>query len=806
MTSSSQILFMKIIVFYLVSMLFVMGANAQAVSIAGRIIDETGQPVAFASVAVLKGASIIGQKIAAEDGSFKLMIDSAGRYEIKIRHASYAEFSKEIQLQASLDSEVLVLKKSEKQLREVTVTASKPFVTRKIDRVVMNVQDNAIATGKSSIDLFRLAPGVFVNNGNISINGVWGTHVMVNGRMLNLRGDDLKNYLANLKSNDIKSIEIIAHPPAEYDAEGSGGIINIVLKKNLNSGLNGYVGADYSIGIGKYPGYQPYLSLNYRKKKVGLNGSYSYGREKNFQDITQERSFTDNGQYHATTSSTGWRNSNNVKLGVTYDISNREYIAIDYTGQFGWYKDTSRSVTTINYPLQQNNTLSDGIFPSFTKTKLSNVGLNYGLTTDSLGSKFTLVSDYTYNDRNGISGTYSKTFDFNKAVIADTVFNFLYPSIAKIFTADVKYNKVFKRGLALSFGGKATVTDIDNENAYENYNNGEWGHIPGLGFNYKYSEKIYAGFVNFSGSAAGIEYKLGLRGENSDISGTLKGGGQDTIVECNYFNLFPSVFLKKNLNKDESNSLTLSYNRRIKRPSYFELNPYKYFIDNYTVQTGNPFLNPQFTDAVELGYTFKSQYYIGLSYSHTKDVINQVIENDPALKQMTILRKNTGSNTVYTGTFSIPVKITEWWNTSNNLLLTYTESVAPEFSIKKGSLVLQTEQDIALGNGFGVNLNGFYTPRVVTGNIVTGRIASIDFGIQKKLLNNKLTVKASISDIFYTNNFKATSYYNESVIRIRQKEQSRILSITSVYNFNLGKAFKSKEIKSSNAEEKSRLK
>ncbi|WP_177230623.1 outer membrane beta-barrel family protein [Chitinophaga sp. CF118] len=787
-------------------MVFAIGASAQAVSVAGRVIDETGQPVAFASVVILKGSLVIGEKIASEDGSFKLMIDSVGRYVMKIRHTSYVDFSKEIQLQTSLDSEVIVLKKSEKQLREVTITASKPFVTRKIDRVVMNVQDNAIATGKSSIDLFRLAPGVFINNGNISINGVWGTRVMVNGRMLNLKGDDLKNYLANLKSNDIKSIEIIAHPPAEYDAEGSGGIINIVLKKNLNSGLNGYVGADYSIGIGKYPAYRPYLSLNYRKKKVGLSGSYSYGWEKNFQDITQERSFTDNGQYHSATSSTGLRNSNNVKLGATYDISNKQYIAIDYTGQFGSYKDTSHSVTNIDYPLHQNNTLSDGIFPSYTKTKFSNIGLNYGITTDSLGSKFTLVSDYTYNDRKGVSGTYSKTFDFNNTVIEDTVFNFLYPSIAKIFTADVKYNKMFKGGMGLSFGGKATVTDINNENSYQNYNNGEWGKIPGLGFNYKYSEKIYAGFVNFNGTVAGVEYKLGLRGENSDIAGTLAGGEQDTVIARNYFNLFPSIFLKKNLNKDESNSLTLSYNRRIKRPSYFELNPYKYFIDNYTIQTGNPFLNPQFTNSVELGYIFKSQYYIGLSYSHTKDVINQVIENDPALKQMTILRKNTGSNTVYTGTFSIPVKITEWWNTSNNLLLTYTESIAPEFSIKEGSFVLQTEQDISLTNGFGINLNGLYTPKVVTGNIVTGRIASVDLGIQKKLMKNKLTAKASISDIFYTNNFKATSYYNESVIRIRQKEQSRVFSLSLVYSFNLGKSFKSKETKSSNAEEKSRLK
>ena len=252
--------------------------------------------------------------------------------------------------------------------------------------------------------------------------------------------------------------------------------------------------------------------------------------------------------------------------------------------------------------------------------------------------------------------------------------------------------------------------------------------------------------------------------------------------------------------------MSLSYNRRIKRPSYFELNPYKYYIDNYSVNTGNPLLNPQFTNSVELGYTLKKQYYFGISYAHTKDVINLVIESSPDLGQMTILRKNTGSNTIYTGTIAIPVTIANWWNTSNNLLLTHTQSEGPEFNIKQASFVLQTEQEISLPSDIGLNLNAFYTPHVVEGNIVTGRMANIDIGLQKKLWKNKLTAKTAISDIFYTNNFTAKSYYNSSIITIKQKTQTRILSLSLVYNFSAGKKFNTKQRGSSNAEEKSRLK
>ncbi|MFT3823318.1 MAG: outer membrane beta-barrel family protein [Chitinophagaceae bacterium] len=795
---------MKYLAICLTCIFFTLQAYTQSFTITGKVVNESKQPVAFASVAILKDTSLIDMKITAEDGSFAVMLQYAGNYTIKVSHMSYEEYSTEAKFTSSADSVAIVLKNNSGQLNAVTVTAQKSFVTRKLDRVVLNVQDNAIATGKSSMDLFRMAPGVFVNNGNISINGVWGARVMVNGRMLNLKGDDLKNYLQNLKSNDIKSIEIIAHPPAEYDAEGSGGIINIVMKKNLNTGLNGYAGTDYSIGIGKYPATQSYINLNYRVKKLGLSAGYTYGRQKNFQDIVQDRNTTNEGKYHAVTEATGWRNSNNVKFGASYDISDKQFIALDYSGQYGYYKDTNRSVTTIGYPVHQNNTRSEGIFPSYTKTNFSNVGLNYSFVTDSLGSKLTFVSDYTYNDRKGNSGTYSNTFDYNNAVIADTAFNFLYPSIAKIFTADLKYNKQFTKKTSLSFGGKATITDINNQNTWELYQNGGWSPDTDNGFNFKYNEKIYAGFVNLNGIVAGVEYKLGLRGENSNITGNLTGA-QDTVIRRNYFNLFPSVFFKKDLNKETGDAITLSYNRRIKRPSYFELNPYKYFIDNYTIQTGNPFLNPQFTDAVELGYIFKGQYYFALSYSHTKDVINQLVENNPDINQMTILRKNTGNNTVYTATFSVPVQIAKWWNTSNNLLLTHTTSVGPEFDIKKASFVIQTEQDISLPAGIGLNLNAFYAPNVVTGNIVTGRIASVDAGLQKKLLHNKLTAKASISDIFYTNNFKATSYYNDAIIKISQKEQSRIVSLSLIYNFTVGKSFASKQVRSSNAEEKSRL-
>jgi len=624
--------------------------------------------------------------------------------------------------------------------------------------------------------------------------------------MLNFSGDDLKNYLQNLRSSDIQSIEIIAHPSAEYDAEGAGGIINIILKKNAKDGLNGYVGADYSIGLGKYPGYNPYVGLTFKRDKLQLNATYFYAWQKEFQNISQERDLSDNGEYTSNSYSIQHRQSNNINVGATYDITDKQYIALSYTGQYGSFNDSENSITHIVYPSNTaNNTNSSGLFPSNSTTKYSDVGLNYHLQTDTMGSTFSIISDYAYNNRTGRSGTFSQTYDYKNALTNDTSFYFNYPSRTKIFTANAQYNKVFKSGTQLMVGGKASITNISNVNSYDIFNGNIWNTDLAQGFNYLYKEKIFAGFANLSGKLLNIEYKIGLRGENSDIDGYLTGGAQDTAIHRNYFNLFPDVYFKRNLDKDGNNFLSLSYSRRISRPSYFELNPYKYYIDNYSVQSGNPYLNPQFTNSVELGYTLHGQYYFSLSYSYTQDVINQVIETNPNNAYMSIMRQNAGNNSVYVATFSIPVKITKWWTTSNNLLLTYTKAVAPEFDLKRGSFLVQTQQEIDFTPTFNFTFNGFYTPNVLQGNIITGHIAEVDAGFQKKFLKNKLVAKASVNDIFYTDNFKATSYYNDMTIRLNQKEQTRFLTLSLVYNFNWGKAFEAKEMKKSNSDEKNRL-
>ncbi|MGB3066496.1 outer membrane beta-barrel protein [Sphingobacterium thalpophilum] len=774
----------------------------QKKNLSGRVVDEQGQPLSYVTVIAREGTKhvITNSTITDEKGIYQLSTATADSVYLEVKMLGFITKNIAISTNQSTVAQDLVLTTDPNVLNEVVVQARRNKITRKTDRLVINVEQNAAFAGRPSLALFSTLPGVFVQNGQISVNGVYGTRVMLNGRLLKLTGDDLNNYLETIKADEIKEIEVIAHPPAEYDAEGTGGLINIILKANRKFGLTARVGSDLSMGLGKYPSYRPSLGVDLRKGKFNFSGSYSYAWTKSFETIKQERKVSNNGNYISENNAIDTTSNQNIRFATTYDINDRHFMAIDYRGTYRDDKYNINSLSTTTYPDIEQSTRSIGNFPSSSKNSYSNIGFNYEWKTDSLGSKLSFVSDYTYRDSRGKSMTTSETYGHQGALLSDTTFTFFYPSISNIFTGELKYNWKFKSGESLTFGGKYSNTDIKNKNsyAYENANDRE------SAFDYNYQESIGAGFVALNGSLFKIDYNLGLRGEHSDIKGDLTGS-QDTSVHSSYFNLFPNLSLQRTLDENGENILTLAYSKRIARPSFQQLNPFKYYIDNFTVQTGNPYLTPQFQHAVELNYLFQQKYYAAVSYTKIDDVINQVIETDETSGIMTVLRKNSGVNKVLTATFSIPVQIAKWWSMTNNLLLTHTESLAPEFSLKKNSFVFQTEQNITLPRDWSLTINGFYTPRVLTGNIVTGSMATVDFGVRKQLLNKKLSVNANISDIFYTNNFTAASYFNKDIIHIRKKEQSRIATISLLYNFNIGEVFKTRKIDKSNTDEKERL-
>src|SRR5699024_913766 len=275
---------------------------------------------------------------------------------------------------------------------------------------------------------------------------------MINGKLLPLTGQNLKSYLHNLKTNEIESIEIIPHPPAEYEAAGTGGYINIILKKQRESGIEGSINSGYTQGA--FPGIDEGFQLNYKKDKLSLFSSYSYSWSKSFEDIRQNRLMNQSIESKIFNNRKLIYKSNRLHVGGSYDLNKNQYIGIDYTGSFSRSNNRYHSVAKMLFPEEnnQNDEIVKGNYPNKPSVNFNDIGIQYNLKTDTLGSKLVLLSDYLVNDRKVFNAAHSSFFDKENHFLSDTAYKNITPSHSKIFTINAKYNKVFNDQSTLAFG------------------------------------------------------------------------------------------------------------------------------------------------------------------------------------------------------------------------------------------------------------------------------------------------------------------------------------------------------------------
>lgn len=775
----------------------------------GTITDNSQVPLPYVLISVTRNDSLhtlVAESLTDSIGAFVMTVKDTGTYVIHNTAMGYEDVKQLVAVKEAITTVHLQTKTSPNTLGNITVRAQRPTITRKVDRVTMNVEDNPIATGKSAGEVLALAPGVFIKDGTITINGTTGARVMVNNKLLQLSGDELTNYLASLRAEDIKSIEIIPHPPAEYDAEGTGGLINIILKKNRTAGLNGSAYATYKQG--RYAGTNEGIQLNFKKGKWGASANYDFNTMKSFNGLDQSRNFPDNGLYTARNRTIKYNTNNYLHAGLTYDISETQYIALDYTYSDYNGREHWASTAQISYPENTNNSLTtQGIFPNTYYSGYNDIGLNYRWNTDKTGSNFSFLADYITNTSRTTNSVQSANYNHDNVFMNDTAFRNATPSSATIVTAEAKYTKAFSQRSNLSFGGKLSNTAIHNIAHFEFSDHDDWLSNDAQNFIYDYKEQILAGFVNYNTTILHTNVQAGLRGENTSFTGTLWQLNNNAQNKRHYFGLFPSIYLQKNLDSAGNHSLTLSYNRRLSRPDFESLNPHISFIDNYTSALGNPYLNPQYSNAGEINYTFKQSYNLGASYTYTKGIINNVMHTDADnLQQMVQQPINAGNKRHFAVTAFLPVNLTKWWATQNTLQYNYETVTAPQYAIHRNIVFIQTMQDISLPHQLKLTLSAYYMSNYIFANALIAPIFNADIAIQKKVWKDRLTLKAGLDDVFHTRKQdKGTFYYNQFTMNFTERQQSRILTLGIVYNFKTGKAFHAHNIENSNDDEKSRL-
>jgi len=784
--------YMKCITYLL---LFIPLYSFSQYKITGKVSDNSNQPIAFANVVLLDSTNIVKGTTTDEKGKFILTTDKKGIFKLQISFVGFKSFKKKID--KSTDLGTIILKENDNSLNAVTINARKKIIEQKVDRLVFNVQSSPFLKGSDGLEVLKKVPRIIVNNEKVSILGKNNLRVMINDRMTQLSGSELTNYLQSLTAKDIAEIELITNPPAKYEASGNTGIINIKLVKKRNDYYSGSMRAIYSQAT--YNSNYTVANLNFKKKKLTVSSSIS--GDKNLSKIDEQSTI-----YYPTQL---WTNNNirkydsksiSSKIILDYDISKNTSFGVQYYGFYSKAPEDDHSKThIINNQTQAIDSVLNNKSNSTDFTNSNAFNAHFQTKLDSLGKTLSTDLDYfTFNQNQGL------LFESSSPNIFESKKNNGKQHINN-YSGKIDLELPYK-SIKIAMGGKvSSVKSNNNINTFNIINN-----IPVFDPNqsnvFKYTENTQALYISASKKLnTKWQSKIGFRFEATQTKGFSVTLNQ-TIIN-NYNKLFPTFYLNYISNKN--NTFTLSYGKRINRPNFFYLNPFRSDYDLYSFVEGNPFLKPSFVDNIELTHTYKSILISTVYYKHVNAGFGQITIFHPNHIQQTIPKNYYNSNDIGI-TESFTIKPIKSWEISNELYLYYSKSTAiiPDVKPKNSG----TSASLNTNNTFVLNskktlfftFDYWYQFPEASGLDQSNAYSQLAIGFRVLSLKKRWVLNIGGTDLLHTNTPKFTTYDSNNIkSSYNNYYDNRRLRISLTYRFGNNKIH-SKSRKSSNASERNR--
>lgn len=761
----------------------VLGRGALKVS----LLDEQQMPLPFAAVFLKNaGDSLIYKTTMADDRG--LIVFSAlkeGIFILEIKMMGYDTFTKSgirIDLQdLTVDLGKIQLKPAIRMLSAVTIQAQRPFIERRADKVIVNM-DNGFNAGASLMEVMDKLPGVRVSpDDQIDLNGQV-VQIYIDGKATPLSSDALAGLLKGMSPSSIQKIELIAKPSSKYDAAGSGGIINIIRKRNYKGGLNGNVSG--TLGQGKYEKQNGSLNLNYKGDGYNILLNSSYAFSENFLYNTITTAFFD--QYGQLSGSRVAQIDNKRKnrnytpnLGIDLYLSKKTTLSLSAVQGIQFFDKNARS-----YPLSSGQDLSGrNLFLNNVKSRTDNFssGMRMIHQVDTRGQELTVDLDYyNYYSNTGNNNTSISNGNMDSRILSflDQRRNF------NVYSAKADYTLPLKNKGSIEAGLKSSYVVSENGNQFTNEVNG--AKVPDVAQNddFRYTEQINAAYINYNRSYKKFSYQLGLRGESTTGNGKQIENNQN--FNRNYFQLFPSAYFDFKFN--EQNGLNVSLNKRINRPTYENMNPLIRILNENNYLQGNPDLKPSISYNFSTTYSLKNALFITAGYGIT----------EADFTTFSSAYNNTGTittkpgNTKYTRILSAHVvyakQLKSWWyvNTGINFNQQTFRGVINDTELKNTGMPgfsASTYDEFHLNKQFSLMLLIRYNGKMEERNTITDQNFAFTTGARQKLFGTKGSLLFAATDLF--NTYK--SRYVQNSVSIRQiwdnQIESRIFRLTFSYNF-----------------------
>lgn len=793
---------MKTFILSLLLIYIAMGIQAQPAdtgTITGKLVDPKGEAIPFANVYLQNIATEakLSNVATSMEGIFTIRVNEKGNYTLNATFLGFETFTSEAIQISSFPFEKnfgqITMEEAAMELEGVQVKGMRPQIVVETDKMVMNVENSALTAGNNALEVLEKAPGVIVDNdGNILLNGMSGTRILIDGRPTYLSPKELENYLTGMSADNIKNIEIITNPSSKYDAEGASGIIDIKLKKNTLSGMHG--SANLGTAYNDLHSYFGGTNLNYKSGKFSsyLNLDKSDRRRARYFDIS--RDFTQSQDFEGIRQDATMSDrmkSTALQVGTDFQINDNHSIGamaknVMNDGSFDMTSDTR----LLSQAFPGRSVFANNRVTSDFHQKAYN--FHYVGKLDTLGSTISFDADYSGMISNDYSDFDNLYLQNGEVTGQDELLTSENPTSYNIYSVKADYTKHWANKMKLESGVKFSRVISDNDVIFSFKEGDSWVIDPIRSNHFLYEEDIYAAYGTLH-TSLGDKFNLqaGLRVESTQAEGysyTL-----DKRTPRNYTDFFPSIFLNQKVS--DNYTINYSYSRRIFRPPYAMLNPFLLYADPYTFIQGNPDLIPSYTNSIELTQVFKGMYNFSLAYQAASDVITEVPFQDDENQTTTFMNTNLNNSYSYMARLMIPIEIMPWWSVNTFANVSYQQFKAEldnfEIDNSRWTLYLQNQHSFSLPHGIKFELSGTYRGPIYYGVYHIGGQFWADAGIKKSFMDNKLDLAINATDMFRSRRDKLfVDFQNQNTV-MDNYQGNQSVRFTVRYRFSRGEKFQS---------------
>lgn len=791
--------------FLITFLFFPIIAFAQSGKVSATLIDEkTGTPVNFASASLLTGSAQAYLKGTQSDENGVVIFQDVpnGTFTLRVTYVGYSDFVKTnivVSNSSNLNLGKLVLKPSGELLSEVVIEGRAPAMQIGIDRKIFNVGESLVSAGGTATDLLANVPTLQVDqDGTVSLRGS-NVKILIDGKESAMAGNDVTALLQSLPTNSIDKVEIITNPSSKYDAEGQTGIVNIVLKKNIRTGLNGAV----NTSAGSYDNYMAGLTLNYRDKKFNYFGSYNFNRRNMVGSGKVDNTFLDNNsRIYNESESSRKGNGHNIKAGVDYNITDRTTLGL--SGNMS-IRNSDRS-EDLNYQYSNHPKLSG---TSNRNSRQFEDDFAYDLNFDfrhqfkRSGEELTANASYG-NDKEDGTNDFLQNFsgpipaDGRKNVTSENgkVIN-LQADYVLPFSETSKFEAGYRTQIRKSFDTQFSEILVDSLGLYfPDYK---------ISNDFDFTSSVHALYVNYQNKLSKkIGYQLGLRGEQFELKSTYFSKDPEVLVKeekanQNFFRLYPTVFLTYDLD-DSGDKLQLSYSRRVQRARGWQINPFPDVTDNMNSRQGNPNLKPEDVHAFELSYakTYGKVNLVSSAYfNHTSEVIQPYVFFVDSNSVTYSKWENLTSRTLSGFEFIAKVNATKDFDFTFNLNLiniNYKANELYQLPSRKGfSYNSNLTMNYRMTPTFSAQVRGEYNSSRVMAQGKMNAMKGIDVALKKDVFNKKASVMLNVRDVFNSRKMEGYTETPQLISNFERRWMKRMVTLSVSYRFGGQDLTKSKK-------------